>query len=332
MRKNSAKKEAFKDSVLPFLLNNNIRGRFARINKSLNDILYQHQYPYDVSCLLAEALLITAMIGQAIKLRWKLSLQIRGNGWIKLIATDYYAPKKIGGKAQIRGYAKFDDRLRECTSNRPIDFLGKGLFAILIDQGVRTKPYQGITPLIGSSLSDCVQTYFEQSEQISTKIDIFFSHSKKGLARSKWSAGGIMLQRLPNEKKNTQSAEIFSNTENFKSSKEVNNGLDQSIMSWSKANFAKNNFELSELSRENLTPTDILRKLFRREAILVFNEQKLTFGCSCSKKRVSQALSIYSAKDIATMADERGNVTADCQFCGRNHILRSDKVGFERKK
>ena len=103
-------------------------------------------------------------------------------------------------------------------------------------------------------------------------------------------------------------------------------------MSWSKANFVENNFELSELSRESLKPTDILKKLFRRETILVFNEQKLTFGCFCSKKRVSQALSIYSAKDIATMTDERGNVTADCQFCGRHHILRSDKVGFEREK
>ena len=42
------------------------------------------------------------MIGQAIKLRWKLSLQIRGTGAVRIIATDYYAPESEGAPARIR--------------------------------------------------------------------------------------------------------------------------------------------------------------------------------------------------------------------------------------
>ena len=41
-----------------------------------------------LQALVAEAALLTALIGQSIKLRWKLSLQIRGKGPARLIATD----------------------------------------------------------------------------------------------------------------------------------------------------------------------------------------------------------------------------------------------------
>ena len=68
----------YNDSVASFMLNENVRGRFARVDKSLSHILSQHKYPEKVSKLIAEAILLTVMIGQAIKLKWKLSVQIRG--------------------------------------------------------------------------------------------------------------------------------------------------------------------------------------------------------------------------------------------------------------
>jgi molecular chaperone Hsp33 len=57
----------------------------------------------------AEAALLTALIGQTIKLRWKLSLQMRGDGPARMIATDYFAPDGEDGQpARIRAYASFD--------------------------------------------------------------------------------------------------------------------------------------------------------------------------------------------------------------------------------
>ena len=46
-------------------------------------VFRQHAYPAPVAALVAEAALVTALIGQTIKLRWKLSLQIRGQGAIR---------------------------------------------------------------------------------------------------------------------------------------------------------------------------------------------------------------------------------------------------------
>ena len=55
--------------------------------------------------------------------------------------------------------------------------IGKGYFAILIDQGAGTKPYQGITPIAGASLAECAQTYFAQSEQLPTRFSLKFGQS-----------------------------------------------------------------------------------------------------------------------------------------------------------
>ena len=86
---------AWDDTVLPFQLDRaDIRGRVARLDGALERMLEQHSYPAPISALVAEAALLTALIGQTIKLRWRLSLQIRGTGPVRMVATDYYAPRE----------------------------------------------------------------------------------------------------------------------------------------------------------------------------------------------------------------------------------------------
>ena len=70
-------KDVHDDSAVSFILNKNVRGRFIRLDESLNSILSQHKYPDSVCNLICEAVLLTVMIGQALKLRWKLSIQMR---------------------------------------------------------------------------------------------------------------------------------------------------------------------------------------------------------------------------------------------------------------
>ena len=133
--------EGWDEQVLPFQLDAaNIRGRIARLDTLLDNVLRQHDYPPQVSALVAEAVMLTALIGQTIKLRWKLSLQIRGDGPIRIIATDYYGPSEDGEPAKIRAYASYDtERLNE-TEVSGFDNIGKGMFAILMDQGEHMKP------------------------------------------------------------------------------------------------------------------------------------------------------------------------------------------------
>jgi molecular chaperone Hsp33 len=189
---------AWDDTVLPFQLDrSDIRGRVARLDTTLEQILEQHDYPPEVEALVAEMALLTAMIGQTIKLRWKLSLQVRGDGPIRLIATDFFAPREDGAPARIRAFASYDAE-RLVSGADPFPQTGKGYFAILIDQGKGTAPYQGITPLSGGSLTSCAETYFAQSEQLPTRFTVGFGQSREpGEPMSNWRAGGVMLQHMP---------------------------------------------------------------------------------------------------------------------------------------
>ncbi|MCA8833836.1 MAG: Hsp33 family molecular chaperone HslO, partial [Proteobacteria bacterium] len=193
------------DLVLPFQLDGaNARGRIARFDTTLNTIIDLHDYPPAVLMLLAEAVMLSALIGQTIKLRWKLSLQIRGDGPIRLIATDYFAPSTADGAAKIRAYASFDkDRMPEKTNGNAKDEtleasfkkIGQGAFAILIDQGQGMTPFKGITPLSGASLSSCAETYFHQSEQLPSRFVVKIGTPKKATSPS-WSVAGMMVQHL----------------------------------------------------------------------------------------------------------------------------------------
>ncbi|MGR3273008.1 Hsp33 family molecular chaperone HslO [Thalassococcus profundi] len=317
-------KLAWDDTVLPFQLDrSDIRGRVARLDGVLGGILKQHDYPPQVEALVAEMALLTALIGPTIKLRWKLSLQVQSKGPVRMIATDYFAPASDGEPARIRAYASFDrDRL---TDGAPIDQVGEGYFAILIDQGEGMQPYQGITPLTGDSLAACAGTYFAQSEQLPTRFQLSFGRSTEQGGSEHWRAGGIMLQHMP--KASPFAKDGGSGEGGLLEAGDIVDGEEGD--NWNRANFHLDTVEEMELIGPSLPPTDLLVRLFHEDQPRVFDPQPVRFGCTCSEDRVRQSLSIYSAKDIEKMTTDEGRVTADCQFCGAHYDLDPATVGFE---
>ena len=316
-------KLAWDDSVLPFQLDvPDMRGRVARLDGVLDGILKQHDYPPQVEALVAEMTLLTALIGQTIKLRWKLSLQVQSKGAVRMIATDYFAPQVEGEPARIRAYASFDrERLTEAPA---MEQIGEGYFAILIDQGKGTAPYQGITPLTGGTLSDCAEAYFAQSEQLPTRFSLSFGLSTEPGAAEHWRAGGIMLQHMPKASpfvaEQTGSGDVLRAPDLVDGSEEEN---------WNRVNILLDTVDELELIGPALPPTDLLVRLFHEESPRVYDAQAVRFGCTCSEDRVRQTLSIYSASDIEKMTTDDGRVTADCQFCGAHYDLDPATVGFE---
>ena len=316
-------KIAWDDTVLPFQLDvSDMRGRVARLDGVLDGILKQHDYPEQVEALVAEMALLTALIGQTVALRWKLSLQVQSKGPVRMIATDYYAPREEGQPAQIRAYASFDrDRL---TDGAPFDQVGEGYFAILIDQGKGTQPYQGITPLTGGSLKACAESYFAQSEQLPTRFSLSFGKSTEPGAGERWRAGGIMLQHMP---KASPFVATNDGTGDILTASDLVDGDEGE--NWDRVNILLDTVEDLEMIGPSVAPTDLLVRLFHEEQPRVYEAQSVQFGCTCSEDRVRQSLSIYSAQDIEKMTTDEGTVTADCQFCGAHYVLDPKSVGFE---
>ena len=319
------------DTVLPFQLDaSDIRGRVARLDGVLDAVLSQHDYPPQIEALVSEMALLTALIGQTVKLRWKLSLQVRGDGPARLIATDYFAPAADGGPARLRAYASFDgERMATHVRDAPFDLVGKGYFAILIDQGEGTTPYQGITPIAGGSLASCAETYFAQSEQIPTRFALSYGRSSMPGSAETWRAGGVMLQHMPKASP-FAAGEGGSGEGGLLTASDILD--DDDGENWRRANLLLDTTEEMELIGPSVAPTDLLLRLFHEEGPRVFDPQPVRFGCTCSTDRVRESLSIYSAKDIAHMTTEEGRVTADCQFCGAHYEFDPETLGFEATK
>ncbi|MFQ5566026.1 MAG: Hsp33 family molecular chaperone HslO [Paracoccaceae bacterium] len=318
------------DTILPFRLDrSNMRGRVARIDRTLDRILEQHRYPAPVSALVADAVMLTALIGQAVKIRWKFSLQIRGDGPVRLIATDYFAPEETGRPARMRAYAAFD--MGEVVSLRlaPFAMLGRGVFGVTIDQGPDMRPYQGVTPLAGDSLAVCAETYFAQSEQIATRFHALAAQAEMPGHPPHWRAGGLMLQQMPDA--GGRIPDAASGEDGLMTADDVaamGSGEDD----WTRANLLMQTVETHELIGPQLAQEELLYRLFRDERPMAYPAQPVEFGCTCSAERVEAAMAEYSAQDIAGMTTEDGRVTADCQFCSAHYEFDPAALGFEATK
>lgn len=322
---------AWDDTVLPFQLDRaDVRGRVARLDGVLDQVLKQHKYPAVIEALVAEMALLTALIGQSVKLRWKLSLQVRGKGAARLIATDYYGPQADGEPARIRAYASFDSERLDHTGN-PFDQIGEGYFAVMVDQGEGMVPYQGFTPIAGGSLSACAETYFAQSEQLPTRFSLTYGQSQMPGKSAHWRAGGVMLQHMPSIGGHREvAAEGGSGEGGLLSHSDILAGEEGE--NWTRCNTLLDTVEELELIGPSVSPTELLVRLFHEEGPRVFDAQAVHFGCSCSEDKVRQTMSIYSAKDIEKMTTDEGIVTADCQFCGAHYEMDPKTLGFEAAK
>jgi molecular chaperone Hsp33 len=278
------------DTILPFQLDKtDIRGRVARLDGLLNTILDQHNYPLEVSAVLAEAVVLTALIGPTIKLRWKLSLQIRGDGPIRILATDYYGPQKDGEPAKIRAYASFDEDRLKSETGTPFEKIGNGIFGVIIDQGPDMEPYQGLTPLAGGSLAACASTYFAQSEQLPTDFAISVGQSSTAEERNQWRAGGVMVQLMPE-------ASPFVATANTSETHELLQADDlvpeNSEDGWNRAVSHLQTVDATELVGPYVSPQTLLKRLFHEDEPRIFPVQAAQFGCSCSPEKVRFTMSM----------------------------------------
>src|SRR5579872_2010794 len=184
------------DIVTPFeVAKLDLRGRVVRLGAVVDDILERHDYPQPIARLVGEAVVLTVMLGSALKIDGRFILQTQSDGPVRMLVVDFTAHGKV------RACARFDkDRVAaaiEAGKANAGALLGKGHLAMTIDQGSDMSRYQGLVALEGGTLEDAAHEYFHRSEQIPTRVRLAvaeeFRASENG-ARHHWRAGGIMLQ------------------------------------------------------------------------------------------------------------------------------------------
>src|SRR6516165_4099967 len=91
------------DAVLPFEVDAlDVRGRLTRLGPALDDILTRHDYPVPVGKLLGEAIVLTTLLGSALKFDGRFILQAQTDGPVSFLVVDFKAPDRL------RAYARFE--------------------------------------------------------------------------------------------------------------------------------------------------------------------------------------------------------------------------------
>lgn len=275
------------DRVQPFMLEaSGLRGRMVRLGLVLDEILGRHPYPHPVALLLGEAVVLGAVLASGLKYEGIFSLQLNGDGPVSMLVMDMTSAGKL------RAYARYKDADGlDADSNelRLASLVGKGRLAFTVDQGPDTERYQGIVELVGETLSECVQHYFRQSEQIDTGICAAVDKTDRG-----WRGGGIAIQRLPDQ----SPVPVGSEHED----------------DWRRAMVLMGSAQQNELANADIDPNTLLYRLFHEDGVRVFDPLPLAFECRCSRDRVGRALASLPPDDLAELAED-GTASVTCEFC-----------------
>src|ERR1700755_3432746 len=192
------------DAALPFEVGSlDLRGRMTRLGPALDELLTKHDYPAPVGKLLGEAIVLTTLLGSALKFEGRFILQAQTDGPVSFLVVDYQAPDRL------RAYARFDaERLGDTKDSGTL--LGHGHLAMTIDQGPDMSRYQGLVALDGGSLEDAAHEYFLRSEQIPTRVRLAVGEEWRSSdgGKHRWRAGGMLMQFLPKAPERARQADL----------------------------------------------------------------------------------------------------------------------------
>ena len=297
------------DRVLPFQLDAlGVRGRLVRLGPSLDAIIERHGYPLAVARPLAEAMTLCAALATSLKYDGIFTLQISGDGPIRLLVAD------LTSEGALRGYAQFDSwklAVALGTGNHDVPdgyvpkLFGHGRLAFTVDQGQHSERYQGVVPLEGATLADCAHIYFRQSEQLPTGIKITARRDETtdgGPTGGHWRASALMVQQMPEFDAGRLDADP-----------------EQREDDWRKAVILMASATEKEMLDPALPGQTLLFRLFHAEGARLFERRSFAARCRCSRERIDGVLKSIKREELADLRDSRGLVAVKCEFCSTEY-------------
>ena len=260
-----------------------IRGESVLLNSAYREILNIHQYANGVERLLGEFLAAAVLLSSNLKFEGKLVLQVRSEGEIPLLMVECDHTLRLRGIARGAEHA---------TSNSNDQLLSNGQLTITVDPA-RGQRYQSTVPLQKGSLASSLDAYFEQSEQLKTRI---------WLAADGQRAGGLLLQQLPTQ---------------------ITNEEAQRMQQWEHACTLATTVKDAELL--GLNSEHLLHRLYHNDPVRLFEPSSVRFHCPCSRERTRDALATLGSAEVEELLEELGSITMDCEFCNQQyHFNRND--------
>ena len=314
------------DTILPFAVKAlDLRGRIVRLGAAVDTILNSHDYPTPVAKLLGEAIVLTVMLGSALKFEGRFILQTQSDGPVRMLVVDFTSP------SNVRACARFDAaRVSAAIAAGeavPGRLLGRGHLAMTIDQGPEMSRYQGMVPLEGGDLEQAAHEYFTRSEQIPTRVRLAVGEefrSVEGGARRHWRAGGILLQFLPNSAERARRADLDPG--------DAPPGTAPHVLpedeAWVEGRSLVATVDDIELLDPALSSERLAYRLFHERGVRVFRAGRVAAQCSCSRHGVTNMLQSFSQQDRDDMVED-GRITVTCEFCSSTYVFAPGEIATQ---
>ncbi len=266
-----------------------IRGHLVHLDASWRALLEHREYPEAIRDTLGEAVAASVLLAATLKFDGTLSLQLQGQGPMHLMLA------QCSSELAVRAVARY----REAIDERDLSVLsGEGNLSVTLETEDLSQRYQGVVPLNGSRLAECLQGYFENSEQLPTRL--WLHASDKGVS-------GMLLQRLP----------VVSLKERTTPSSQPDPNAAETDDAWRRVQLLGDTLKPEELSM--LNDRTILQRLFAEDDVRLFEPAPVFFKCRCSRDRVVGMLRALGPDELRSILAERDTVEVHCDFCNRGY-------------
>lgn len=279
------------DQLQRFVFDNtDVRGEIATLGDTYTQVLDRNTYPQPVARRLGELLAAASLLTATLKLDGIMGIEVRGDGPVSLLMVESN-PGADDVAQRLRGIARFDEAAVLNEEASLTDLMGNGQIVITLDprEGQR---YQGIVALTADTLAGCLEHYFQQSEQLPTRLWLAADGSTQ--------ASGLLLQQLPQEQ-HTKDKDA-----------------------WSRLCMLADTVKHDELL--GVAPVELLFRLFNEEQTRVFEPASVTFGCTCSHERFAQALLGLGATELRDVLEEQSQIDTQCHFCNTQYHFSAAEI------
>lgn len=271
-----------------------VRGRLVRLGPLADALLSRHDQAPCVTALVGEAMALVAALATALKFTGSFSLQIKGDGPLRMLLADCTDAGALRGYASVTA-DRLDALLAETPSPTARQLLGEGFLAFTVDQGADMDRHQGIVSLTGDSLENMALHYFDVSEQTPCFLRLACAPTADG-----WRAAALILERVAGIGGVDPELDALAQDE-----------------SWGTALILAATVKDRELLDDTLPADRLLYNLFSSEGVAADRPRPLTYGCRCSRSRLADLLATFGAEDIGHMEAD-GAIVMTCEFCNYN--------------
>ncbi|MFL6183173.1 MAG: Hsp33 family molecular chaperone HslO [Actinomycetes bacterium] len=279
-----------------------IRGHIVHLDASWRALLEHREYPTAIRDTLGEAVAASVLLSATLKFDGTLSLQLQGHGPMHLMLA------QCSNELGVRAVARFKDEQSAVELPADLSALSgeDGRLMVTLENEDLSQRYQGVVPLEGPRLATCLQGYFENSEQLPTRLWLYAD--EKGVS-------GMLMQRLSDDSVVSRTGAVLEG--------ETRPDFDDA---WHRVQLLADTLKPQEL--RTLTDREILRRLFVEDDVRIFESSPVFFRCRCSRERVIGMLRSLGPDEIKSVLAERGSVEVRCDFCNRAYEF--DSVDIEQ--